>query len=440
MAPHAESDFSISAPSTAPSSYTPQTFLPPPTQPSYWGYDHVAWYVGNAKQAATYYISRLGFSLVAYKDLSTGSRTTASYVVRNGDVTFLLTSPLRSPSAAETPEAEIELQQIYDHLQKHGDAVIDVAFEVDDVEAVYEAAIQAGAVSVHNVIKEKDEDGYVVRAAIRTYGDTIHTLISRSNYNGTFSPGFKAPKETIDPLNLLLPPVALSKIDHCVGNQDWNEMSSVCELYVPFYPCRVAVTDRLQSYERTLSFHRFWSVDDSQIHTTHSALNSIVMASPSSTLKIPINEPAHGLKKSQIEEYVDFNSGPGVQHIALLTTDIITTITNLRARGVEFITIPPTYYTEMREKLFGSTVSEGGKRKWALEEDFSTLEKLGILIDFDEEGYLLQLFTKHLLDRPTVFLEVIQRKNFEGFGAGNFKSLFEALEREQEERGNLVDV
>lgn len=164
------------------------------------------------------------------------------------------------------------------------------------------------------------------------------------------------------------------------------------------------------------------------------------MASPSSTLKIPINEPAHGLKKSQIEEYVDFNSGPGVQHIALLTTDIITTITNLRARGVEFITIPPAYYTEMREKLFGSTDSEGEKRKWALEEDFSTLEKLGILIDFDEEGYLLQLFTKHLLDRPTVFLEVIQRKNFEGFGAGNFKSLFEALEREQEERGNLVDV
>lgn len=219
---------------------------------------------------------------------------------------------------------------------------------------------------------------------------------------------------------------------------------SLSLLCVP--PFCVKLTDAF-SYEKTLSFHRFWSVDDNQISTAHSALSSIVMSSPNKLIKMPINEPAVGLKKSQIEEYIDFNEGPGVQHIALRTVNIVETITNLRARGVEFITIPPSYYIQMRAKLFGAHAEKEEPdslkrsiRHWDLKEDFDTLEKLGILIDYDENGYLLQLFTKHLLDRPTVFLEIIQRSNFEGFGAGNFKSLFEALEREQEERGNLVDA
>lgn len=251
------------------------------------------------------------------------------------------------------------------------------------------------------------------RATIQTYGETTHTLISRGNYGGVFLPGYKAASEKIDPFNLLLPTVALEAVDHCVGNQDWDEMDDICDYY-----------------EKVLGFHRFWSVDDKDICTEFSALKSIVMASPDETIKMPMNEPAHGKKKSQIEEYIDFYGGAGVQHIALRTPDIISAVTNLRARGVEFITIPENYYVAMRQKLKAAGMK--------LEEDFDTLQRLGILIDFDEGGYLLQLFTKHLLDRPTVFIEIIQRNNFEGFGAGNFKSLFEALERDQADRGNLV--
>lgn len=293
--------------------------------------------------------------------------------------------------------------------------VKDVAFEVDNVEAVYRQAVEQDAVSVQAPSNTSDEDGSVTTAIIRTYGDTTHTLISRDSYHGAFLPGYKAvPDSKVDPLQKLLPSVTLEAIDHCVGNQDWGAMEAACAYY-----------------EKCLSFHRFWSVDDSQISTEYSALNSIVMASPNNVVKMPINEPAPGKKKSQIEEYVDFYSGAGVQHIALRTNNIIAAVSNMRARGVEFISVPESYYTTMQMRL------KTDKRSWRLQEDFDTIQKLNILIDFDEGGYLLQLFTKPLMDRPTVFIEIIQRNEFDGFGAGNFKSLFEAIEREQAERGNL---
>ncbi|KAF2855271.1 4-hydroxyphenylpyruvate dioxygenase [Plenodomus tracheiphilus IPT5] len=403
--------------------------ISPPTSPqlssaqsssdisSYRGYHHVHWYVGNAKQAASFYVSRMGFTRIAYRGLETGSRATASHVVRNGNVTFILTSPLRCLDQADrfTPEDAALLQEIHTHQQRHGDAVKDVAFEVENLDALYTAAVANGAVVVKPPHTTTDSRGSVRMATIRTYGDTTHTLIENpsSTYTGIFLPGYTPTPSHPDPLSTFLPPINLSTIDHCVGNQDWEEMESVCAYY-----------------ESILGFHRFWSVDDKDICTEYSALKSIVMSSPGDVVKMPINEPAKGKKQSQIEEYVDFYGGPGVQHIALRTTDIITTITNLKARGVEFIKVPASYYDDMRIRLKKSGLE--------LNEDFDTLRKLDILIDFDEGGYLLQLFTKHLMDRPTVFVEIIQRNNFEGFGAGNFKSLFEAIEREQEERGNLV--
>ncbi|KXH42308.1 4-hydroxyphenylpyruvate dioxygenase [Colletotrichum simmondsii] len=386
--------------------------------PNFQGYDHVTWWVGNAKQAAAYYTTLFGFKTVAYKGLETGSRYIASYAVANNDVRFVFTSPVRSlahlPEDEPISDAERELlREIHAHLEKHGDAVKDVAFEVDNVKGVYNKAVSEGADAVQppTVLKDK-EHGNVLTAVIRTYGDTTHTLISRNGYSGPFLPGFRAAKPTT--ATVTLPNVPLARIDHCVGNQSWNEMVSACAFY-----------------EQCLSFHRFWSVDDSQICTEFSALNSIVMASANNMVKMPINEPAPGKKKSQIEEYVVFNSGAGVQHIALLTQDIITTVSAMRARGVEFINVPSTYYDTMRHRL------KTEKRNWELKEDLATIEALNILIDYDEQGYLLQLFTKPLMDRPTVFIEIIQRNHFEGFGAGNFKSLFEAIEREQAERGNL---
>lgn len=381
---------------------------------AYRGYHHVHWYVGNAKQAASYYISRMGFQKVAYRGLETGSRAIASHVVRNGNVTFVLTSPLRclEQSTRFSEEDAQLLKEIHEHQERHGDAVKDVAFEVDNLDAIYTSAISAGAESISAPRTLSDEHGTVRLATIKTYGDTTHTLIEKGNYNGIFLPGYR-PETNIDPLSKFLPQVKLEAIDHCVGNQDWDEMENICDYY-----------------ENVLGFHRFWSVDDKDICTEYSALKSIVMSSPNDVVKMPINEPAHGKKTSQIEEYVDFYGGPGVQHIALRTTDIISAITNLKARGVEFIKVPATYYEQMKLRLKRSGM--------VLNEDFELLKSLDILIDFDEGGYLLQLFTKHLMDRPTVFIEIIQRNNFDGFGAGNFKSLFEAIEREQELRGNLV--
>ncbi|KAL4895200.1 Glyoxalase/Bleomycin resistance protein/Dihydroxybiphenyl dioxygenase [Aspergillus ambiguus] len=382
---------------------------------SYRGYDHVHWYVGNAKQAASYYITRMGFERVAYRGLETGCRHTCSHVVRNGDITFVLTSPLRSMDQADrfTPAEQEQLREIHHHLEQHGDGVKDVAFEVDSVDAVFDAAIRNGAKVVSEPRSFEDADGVVRMATIQTYGQTTHTLLERGRYRGAFLPGYRVEMGAQDPLSKLLPGVHLNRIDHCVGNQDWDEMDKICEYY-----------------EKALGFHRFWSVDDKQICTEFSALKSIVMASPNEVVKMPINEPAKGKKQSQIEEYVDFYNGAGVQHIALLTDDIIRDITNLKARGVEFIKVPDTYYEDLKIRLKRAGL--------VLHEDFETIRSLDILIDFDEGGYLLQLFTKHLMDRPTVFIEIIQRHNFSGFGAGNFKSLFEAIEREQELRGNLI--
>lgn len=427
MAPSAISDLQSSPNNNLP---TDETAIS-----SYRGYDHVHWYVGNAKQAASFYTTRMGFEKVAYRGLETGSRSVCSHVVRNGDVTFVLTSPLRSPYNTSklnqlfSPQEQQLLKEIHEHLAKHGDAVKDVAFEVDSVDDVFNAAVQNGAVAVMQPESIKDEHGYVRVATIRTYGETTHTLIQRRGirepgqeqpqpaYSGVFLPGYRDERASNsaaqDPISAMLPKVNLKRIDHCVGNQDWDEMDKVCEYY-----------------EKVLGFHRFWSVDDKDICTEFSALKSIVMSSPNDIVKMPINEPAEGKKQSQIEEYVDFYDGAGVQHIALLTDDIISAITNLRARGVEFIKVPETYYESTWQRLKKAGVTP--KEAW---ED---IKRLDILIDFDEGGYLLQLFTKHLMDRPTVFIEIIQRNNFSGFGAGNFKSLFEAIEREQALRGNLV--
>ena len=274
------------------------------------------------------------------------------------------------------------LDEMYDHLDKHGDGVKDVAFEVDDVHAVYENAVLNGAEAVAAPATETSDEGEVLKATIKTYGDTTHTFIQRTTYTGTFMPGYRAIPATKDPINTLLPPINLEAIDHCVGNQDWAQMDAACSFY-----------------ERCLGFHRFWSVDDKDICTDFSALKSVVMSSANNVVKMPINEPAMGKKQSQIEEYVDFYNGPGVQHIALRTPDIITAVTNLKARGVEFISVPETYYESMRERLRQSGL--------LLNESFETIQRLNILIDFDEGGYLLQLFTKPLMDRPTVFLEII---------------------------------
>ncbi|KAI4127194.1 MAG: hypothetical protein LQ347_004697 [Umbilicaria vellea] len=367
-----------------------------PPNLDYRGYDHIT-------------------CLLAYRGLETGSRYLASHVVSNGHVTFVLTSPIRSPSDYEGTDSDVDaqlLKEVHAHLTKHGDAVKDVAFEVDNVRAVYEKAIGNGAESVQQPTILRDKvDGEVVTAVIRTYGDTTHTLVERSRYQGVFLPGY-CPATTADPIAQYLPNVPLEMIDHCVGNQGWNQLESACVYY-----------------EECLGFHRFWSVDDASMCTEFSAMRSVVMASPNEVVKMPINEPAAGKKKSQIEEYVDFYNGAGVQHVALRTNDMVTSVTNLKQRGVEFISVPSSYYDTMRTRLKSTGLE--------LVEDFEAIQKLNILIDFDEGGYLLQLFTKPLMDRPTVFLEIISRNNFSGFGAGNFKSLFEALEREQAERGNL---
>jgi 4-hydroxyphenylpyruvate dioxygenase len=364
-------------------------------------FDHVTFWVGNAKQAATYYCVRLGFEEVGYRGLETGSRQVTSHVVQQNKIIFVFSSQLEP----DTPK------EIGEHLSRHGDAVKDVAFDVEDLDAIYKHAVARGATVVREPWEETDEDGTVRLATIRTYGDTCHTLVDRSKYKGWFMPGFQRINAK-DPVVSRLPKCDLQMIDHIVGNQPDLEMTPVAEWY-----------------ERVLQFHRFWSVDDKTMHTEYSALSSIVVANYEETIKMPINEPAQALKKSQIQEYVDYNGGAGVQHIALSTSDIIASVRTLLARGVEFLHVPDKYYDNLRERLKTSKV--------VVKEDLKTLQELKILVDFDNNGYLLQLFTKIMQDRPTLFIEIIQRSNNTGFGAGNFKALFESIEHDQGQRGNL---
>ncbi|XP_053525851.1 4-hydroxyphenylpyruvate dioxygenase isoform X2 [Artibeus jamaicensis] len=337
----------------------------------------VTFWVGNAKQAASFYCSKMGFEPLAYRGLETGSREVVSHVVKQGQIVFVFSSALNPWN-----------KEMGDHLVKHGDGVKDVAFEVEDCEYIVQKARERGAKIIREPWVEQDKFGKVKLAVLQTYGDTTHTLVEKMSYTGCFLPGFKG-LDSKDPL--------LSKL-----------------------------------YLKNLQFHRFWSVDDTQVHTEYSSLRSIVVANYEESIKMPINEPAPGKKKSQIQEYVDFNGGPGVQHIALKTQDIILTVRHLRERGMEFLHVPSTYYKQLREKLKSAKIR--------VKESMDMLEELKILVDYDENGYLLQIFTKPMQDRPTLFLEVIQRHNHQGFGAGNFNALFKAIEEEQALRGNLTNM
>ena len=367
------------------------------------GFHHVVMWVGNAKQAAAYYTSRMGFDYLAYKGLETGERDYVAHVVRNNRIVFEFQS-------SYDPEDKLGIGE---HVKKHGDGVKDVVFQVEDCRKVFAHAIKRGAVSESEPRVIKDEFGEVVVATLKVYNDTVHTLIQKTDYKGVHLPGYKA-HYLKEPFNKLLEPVDILYIDHIVCNHPEGDMEPTA-----------------QWYEKMLSFHRFWSIDDSLMHTEYSALSSIVMADFDEVIKLPINEPAKGKKKSQIQEYVDYYAGAGVQHIALRTENILVTIERLSKRGVEFLRVPDTYYDNLRKVL--------PKTNLKVDEDLDTLQELGILIDYDDKGYLLQLFTKNVQDRPTLFIEIIQRRNHQGFGAGNFKSLFQAIEDDQNARGNLTD-
>jgi 4-hydroxyphenylpyruvate dioxygenase len=355
------------------------------------GTDHVEFYVGNARQAAYFYRAAFGMSLVAYSGPETGQRDRASYVVQQGKIRFVLTTALRGGNA------------IAEHVARHGDAVRVIALWVDDASQAWRETTNRGAVSVAEPYILSDEHGQVVLSSIRTYGDTIHTFVDRSKYSGPFLPGFRAVDH-----DTVARPVGLLHVDHMVGNVGWHEMNE----WVNFYA-------------NVMGFSLYQHFDDKDISTEYSALMSKVMASGNGYVKFPINEPAEGKRKSQIEEYLDFYPGPGVQHIALATNDILHTVHKLHEQGIEFLRVPHTYYTELQGRV--------GK----IEEPVDELEELGILVDRDDEGYMLQIFTRPVEDRPTLFFEIIQRKGSRSFGKGNFKALFEAIEREQQARGNL---
>lgn len=360
------------------------------------GTDYVEFYVGNAKQAAHFYKTAFGFQSLAYAGLETGVKDRASYVLKQDKIRLVLTTALNSDSS------------IGEHVKKHGDGVKVVALWVEDARAAYEETTKRGAKSFLEPTVEKDEQGEIVKAGIYTYGETVHMFIERKNYNGTFLPGYREWKSDYNPA-----PTGLKFIDHMVGNVGWGEMNTW-----------------VKWYEDVMGFVNFLSFDDKQIHTEYSALMSKVMSNGNGRIKFPINEPAKGKKKSQIEEYLDFYEGPGVQHIAVATDDILKTVADLRSRGIEFLSTPPqSYYDAIPERL--------GVHMKMMKEDIGELAKLGIMIDADEEGYLLQIFTKPVEDRPTLFFEIIQRMGARGFGAGNFKALFESIEREQEARGTL---
>jgi len=376
----------------------------PQTGGKYSGFDHLTLIVGNAKQAADWYVARLGFQPYAYSGLETGSRQVATHVVRQNEVVLAFKSALN-------PDDDVA-KEFGRHLAVHGDAVKDVAFRVDNCRAMYKVAVERGAESVREPWEESDENGTVVMATIKTYGDCTHTFVERGAFKGTFLPNFRARDAEDDPFAKLLDAPKLDFIDHVVGNQDDDQMTPVAEWY-----------------EKVLQFHRFWSVDDKMVHTEYSALRSIVMCDYDRKIKMPINEPAEGKRKSQIKEYVEYHGGAGVQHVALNTQDIIGAVRALRARGVRFLTIPKTYYAQLRERLAKSPVK--------VTQDLDAIEELNILVDFDDNGYLLQIFTQPIEDKPTLFYEIIYRANHEGFGAGNFVALFRSIEIDQEKRGNL---
>ena len=360
------------------------------------GTDYVELYVGNAKQAAHFYKTAFGFQSFAYKGLETGSRDVVSYVVKQDKIRLVLSTPLTSS------------HPMNDHLAKHGDGVKVIALWVDDATQAWKETTSRGAKSYMEPTTETDEHGEIVRSGIHTYGETVHVFVERKNYNGTFMPGFQEWKSDYNP-----EPLGLKFVDHMVGNVGWGEMDQW-----------------VKWYEDVMGFENFLSFDDKQIHTEYSALMSKVMSNGNGRIKFPINEPAEGKKKSQIEEYLDFYESPGVQHIAVATDDIIKTVSGMRARGVEFLTTPPdTYYSAAPERL--------AEFNHEMKEDVEILKSLGIMIDADDEGYLLQIFTRPVEDRPTLFFEIIQRMGARGFGAGNFKALFESIEREQELRGTL---
>ncbi|MCU0403259.1 MAG: 4-hydroxyphenylpyruvate dioxygenase [Chitinophagaceae bacterium] len=356
------------------------------------GTDYVEFYVGNAKQAAHFYMSAFGFQALAYAGPETGIRDKVSYVVRQHKLTFVLTTPLR----ANNPVA--------DHVYRHGDGVKVLALRVENAADAWHQTTSRGGKSYLEPVTLTDTNGEVVLSGIHTYGETVHLFVERKNYKGSFMPGFRpwsnpyfAPADT-----------GLLYVDHCVGNVGWNQMNP----WVKFY-------------EDVMGFKNILTFDDHDISTEYSALMSKVMSNGNGYVKFPINEPAEGKKKSQVEEYLEFYNGEGVQHVALATNDIVHTVTELRNRGIEFLQVPKTYYDDLLERV------------GQIDEDIVPLRELGILVDRDEEGYLLQLFTKPVQDRPTLFFEIIQRKGAKSFGKGNFKALFEAIEREQEQRGNL---
>ena len=353
--------------------------------------DHVEFYVGNARQSAQFYRNVLGFTITGYRGPETGHRESASYLLQQGHIRVVLTGAMNSS------------HPISEHVRKHGDGVKVLALEVDDAAKSLEETVKRGAVKVQDVKVQSDEHGTVKTASISTYGETVHTFVERHAYTGTFLPGFEARNEK--PLG---GEVGLQAIDHVVGNVELGKMN-----------------DWVKFYAQTMGFSQLIHFDDEAISTDYSALMSKVMQNGSGKIKFPINEPAAGKKKSQIEEYLDFYEGPGVQHLALITGDIIATVDQLKANGLEFLTIPPAYYENLDERI------------GAIKENIADLQRLGILVDRDDEGYLLQIFTRPIQDRPTVFFEVIQRRGCRGFGAGNFKALFEAIEREQARRGNL---
>lgn len=355
------------------------------------GTDYVEFYVGNAKQVAHYYKSAFGFQSLAYSGPETGSKDKVSYALRQNKLTLVFTTALRPGDP------------VSDHVNWHGDGVKILALRVEDAKSAWQETTSRGGKSYMEPTTLTDQWGEVVLSGIHTYGDTVHVFVERKNYEGPFMPGFREWKTLYNP-----PPTGILYVDHCVGNVGWNQMDP----WVRFY-------------ENVMGFRNILSFDDKDISTEYSALMSKVMSNGNGFVKFPINEPAEGKKKSQVEEYLEFYKGEGVQHVAMATKNIVETVTQLRDRGVEFLQVPSSYYVDLLDRV------------GHIDEDIRPLQELGILVDRDDEGYLLQIFTKPVEDRPTLFFEIIQRKGAQSFGKGNFKALFEAIEREQSARGNL---